>query len=183
MTTSATEIARLATITASERAAERNAETRAWAEAKRAEGVQVGFGLLVEEQAHWGENATGLDLERELLIGGFSDEFKAFHGIRPRWISFEGLSFAECESVVEANLPSDEEWAAKAERRARTCPSTRGSPATPRAWSPARRSGCPTAPPCRPRPSTCPASGSSTRRDPSGRPTRTPTSTRPTCPA
>jgi len=102
--TSATEIARLSNITASERAAELNAETAAWVAA----GTDRWAGSLVEDQEHWGADATGLDLERSLLIGGFSDEYKEEHGIRPRWISFEGLTFSECEALVARHLPSRE---------------------------------------------------------------------------
>jgi hypothetical protein len=100
--TSNTEIARLASITATERAIELNAATQARIDS----GEVMWASTLIEDQAHWGENATGLDLERELLVGGFSDAFKEENGIRPRWVNFEGLTFSECEAQVERWLPT-----------------------------------------------------------------------------
>jgi len=102
--TSNTEIARLASITATERAMELNAETQAWVAANP--GAWAGG--LVEDAEFWAARGitTGLELARELLIGGFSDCFKEQNGIRPRWVSFEGLSFAECEALVERWLPT-----------------------------------------------------------------------------
>jgi len=112
MTTSNTEIARLASITATERAQELNAETQAWVDAAPGRGA----GFLVEDAEFWAQSGvtTGLELERSLLVGGFSDSYKEFNGIRPRWVSFEGLTFAECEAQAERLLPTAAEWEARA---------------------------------------------------------------------
>jgi len=104
-TTSQTEIARLATLTASERAAERNAKTRAWVAA----APDRCAGLLVEEQAFWADRGivTGLDLERHLLMGNISDTYKERHGVRPRFFNFAEMTLTEMEKVLEGFYPAE----------------------------------------------------------------------------
>jgi len=109
MSKTTAEIARLFTITASERAVEMNAPTRVWL----AEDDRRGAFLLVEDQAFWADRGivSGFDLERSLLIGDISDTYKERYGIRPRY-NYAAMSFSELEECLEGLIPTAEEIAA-----------------------------------------------------------------------
>lgn len=106
MTTSTTEIARLANITAAQRAIEINAPTRIWL----AQDQRRGACLLVEEQGYWADQGivTGLDLARDLLISNISDSYKEWNGFRPHF-NFASMSLSELESLMARILPTEEE--------------------------------------------------------------------------
>lgn len=99
MTTSATEIARLSSMTASERVAEINARTREWVEAEEGRWAMY----LVEEPEFWAKMGivTGLDLARDLLAETISDFYKEVHGIRPRWYDFDTMTLEEMEAIYD----------------------------------------------------------------------------------
>jgi len=98
--------------TASEYAAQINAESRARAEA---EGWTL-VGTLVEDADFWAEMGihTGEQLRRSLAIGEYSDTYKEINGIRPRWVNFDDVSTEEIEAMV-TDLLETEERARKAE--------------------------------------------------------------------
>lgn len=111
MATTNTEIARLSTITAHDRAVEINAASIARAEASGS----ILFGTLVEDQDFWARTGvvTGLDLERELTAGEISDSFKERTGIRPRHWNFSEMTLNELEEVLERELQlwrEEREW-------------------------------------------------------------------------
>ena len=58
---------------------------------------------LNTDQAYWEELGvrTGEDLARSLMISNYSDTYKSIHGIRPRWVRFEDISFDEIQAMVE----------------------------------------------------------------------------------
>lgn len=110
MATSTTEIQRLANLTASERAAERNAKTREWVEA----GPDRWAGLLSEDAEWWSGRGiyTGLDFERAMLASEISDTYKERHGFRPRHYRFEEMTLPEMENVLNGLFPTAREVAA-----------------------------------------------------------------------
>ena len=67
---------------------------------------------IVTDQEHWSELDvhTGEDLARSLMISNYSDTYKSIHGIRPRWVSFEDMSFDDIQEMVE-DLYEDEDMA------------------------------------------------------------------------
>jgi len=99
MTTLTANEARLANMTAEERAIERVAEAQARAEA----GGYTLFGTLVTEAAFWAESGihTGLDLDRSLAIGDVSDSYKEAYNVRPRFYNFDAMTLAEIEAEAE----------------------------------------------------------------------------------
>jgi hypothetical protein len=109
MATSTTEIQRLANLTASERAAERNAKTREWVEAEP--GRWAGF--FSEDDEWWSDRGvfTGLDFECNMLASEISDTYKERHGVRPRHYRFEEMTLPEMEKVLSSLTPTAEEIA------------------------------------------------------------------------
>jgi len=63
------------------------------------------------DQAYWEEMGihTGEDLARSLMISNYSDTYKSMHGIRPRWVRFEDMSFDEIQVMVKDLYEEEEE--------------------------------------------------------------------------
>jgi hypothetical protein len=103
MGTSKSETVRWQNMTAAARAAERN-------DAREPAQPGVWHTTLVTDQVFWSAQniLTGLDLEYHLLVSGFSNDYKAWWGVRPT-TSFKGLTFQEAEALVERMLPSQQE--------------------------------------------------------------------------
>jgi len=76
---------------------------------------------LVTDQEYWSklDIHTGEDLARSLMISNYSDTYKSIHGIRPRWMNWEAMSFDEIQSAVEElddyEDDYDEGWASDIE--------------------------------------------------------------------
>ena len=66
---------------------------------------------LVTDQEYWSklDIHTGEDLARSLMISNYSDTYKSMHGIRPRWVRFEDMSFDEIQTMVEDLYEEEEE--------------------------------------------------------------------------
>jgi len=88
----------LSSITASEHAAQLNAETRAW----QAEEEGRWAGMLVEDQDFWAKLGinTGLELARALAAETISDMYKEAHGFRPS-MDFNSMTLAELEAKID----------------------------------------------------------------------------------
>ena len=78
-----------------------NAATLAWV---AEDPSNRGAGLLVEDESFWASRGihTVEECERSMAMQVYSDVYKENHGIRPRWVSFEGLSAAEINAMVDA---------------------------------------------------------------------------------
>lgn len=103
------------TTTATARAAEINAETRARA---AAEGW-AGFGTLVEDPAYWASAGivTGDDLDRYLAHCDYVDTYKDAHGIKPRWTSWRDATAAEWAARTADLVEAEARAAAEEARR------------------------------------------------------------------
>jgi len=95
------------TKTASERAVEINAETRAWIAAAPGRGA----GLLVEDEAHWARIGihTAEELDHYLAAAEYVDLYKDIHGIKPRWVDTRALTVAEINAMISALVDSLDE--------------------------------------------------------------------------
>jgi|APSaa5957512535_1039671.scaffolds.fasta_scaffold86440_2 hypothetical protein len=99
------EVTRLRGMTATEHVRELNASTRAWVAEKPESRWAC---LLVEDPAHWVEYqcTTGHDLARYLIVQDYWETYKDVHGVRPRHVSFEGMTLQECEAKLDADFPA-----------------------------------------------------------------------------
>lgn len=91
-------------ITAAQFAKQANDMTRQWLAS--CPGGAAGF--LSEEPSYWAEQGifTGEDLDRSMAVETYSDAYKEIHGIRPRWVNWEGAPAAEIWEAVKS-LSSD----------------------------------------------------------------------------
>lgn len=100
-----------------------NDETRAWV----AEDPENRWaGLYVEEADFWAERGitTVEEFEFDSMASTIYDLYKDVHGIRPRWINFDEMSYEELDSMYKSLLDeldaqsSYEEYLAEIEKEA-----------------------------------------------------------------
>jgi hypothetical protein len=98
----------LQTITASTRAAERNALTVARAEER---GVTF-YGLLPESDAYWAESGvhTGDDLDRYLAYADWAESHKERRGYRARGVRWQDRTAAEGTAASDDLLAGEAAW-------------------------------------------------------------------------